>query len=117
NINPDMAGLRALYAREQIMLNEFPDEAEVPLQCIRIGDGVIGALPGEFFAETGLYLKNNANAAYYFTVSMANGNVGYVPPKQEKERGGYETWRCRYSCLEPDAEQIIRNHLLQMINS
>lgn len=116
NINPDMAGLRALYAREQIMLNEFPDEAEVPLQCIRIGDGVIGALPGEFFAETGLYLKNNANAAYYFTVSMANGNVGYVPPKQEKERGGYETWRCRYSCLEPDAEQIIRNHLLQMIN-
>lgn len=117
NITPDMTGLKALYAREQIMLNEFPDEAEIPLQSIRIGTGVIGALPGEFFAETGLYLKKNTRATHYFTVSMANGNVGYVPPKQEKERGGYETWRCRYSCLEPDAEQIIRERLLNMINS
>lgn len=112
----DQAGLRSLYAREQLMLNEFPDTLEIPLQCIKLGDGVVGALPGEFFAETGLYLKSNRKSRYYFTVSMANGNVGYVPPKKEKERGGYETWRCRYSCLEEDAEAIIREKLLELVN-
>ncbi len=116
-IEPDQAGLRALYAREQLMLNEFPDKMEIPLQRIRLGEGVIGALPGEFFAETGLYLKANRKAKYYFTVGMANGNVGYVPPRKEKERGGYETWRCRYSCLEDDAEILIREKLLEMVNA
>jgi hypothetical protein len=82
----------------------------------KIGNTTICALPGEFFAETGLFLKRNATNAH-FTISMANGNFGYVPPQHEKERGGYETWRCRYSCLQADAEELIREKVLAMINA
>ena len=113
----DDKGMQALYAREQIMLNEYPDTLDFPVQAIKIGDGVIGALGGEFFSETGLALKKNAGVPHYFTITMANGYVGYVPPAHELNRGGYETWRCRTSCLEEKAESIIREKLWQMIQA
>ena len=116
-IIPDQDGLRRLYAREQVLLNEFADTTYCPVQAIRIGNGVIGALAGEFFAETGLALKKEQKAGHYFTITMANGNVGYVPPAGEIERGGYETWRCRYSHLEKGSEGRIRARLAELINS
>lgn len=114
NIVVDNEGLKKLYAREQLLLNEFSDTRICPVQAIKIGTGVIGALAGEFFSETGLFLKNQISAEHYFTISMANGNVGYVPPAHEIARGGYETWRCRYSCLEEGAETAVRQKLLQL---
>lgn len=108
--------LRKVYAREQILLNEYPDSILFPIQVLRIGDGVIGGLGGEFFAETGLWLKQHMPGKSYFTISLANGYVGYVPPEHEIELGGYETWRCRTSYLKPEAEKIIRNELLKLMN-
>lgn len=115
NIIINQKGLEQLYAREQILLNEFDDNRTCPVQAFRIGTGIIGGLAGEFFSETGLYLKTEVKTAHYFTISMANGNVGYVPPIQEIDRGGYETWRCRYSCLIPGAEKIVREKLVDLI--
>ena len=112
---PDPDGLRRIYAREQLMLHEFPDTVSCPVQAFRIGDALIGALPGEFFAETGLRLK--AQYPAYFTIGLANGNVGYVPPATEIVRGGYETWRCRISCLEKGAEEKIRSTLTHLVNA
>lgn len=111
------AGLRQAYAREQVLLNNEPDERAAPLQAIRIGDLIIGALPGEFFAETGLTLKKERSNSGYFTICLANGNVGYVPPAHEIELGGYETWRCRYSCLERNAEEKLRNEITILIDN
>jgi hypothetical protein len=105
-------GLKRLYAREQVLLNEYPDTVLFPLQVIRIGSGIISGLGGEFFAGTGLWLKKKAGAKY-FTITMANGYFGYVPPAHEIERGGYETWRCRSSFLNSESE--IRNQLLALI--
>jgi neutral ceramidase len=73
-------------------------------------------LGGEFFSETGLNLKKTNSAKPYFTITIANGYVGYVPPKHEIEKGGYETWRCRTSFLAEDAEEIISNELKALIN-
>lgn len=109
--------LRKLYAREQMLLEETPDQRTLPLQIIRIGDGMIGALPGEFFAETGLSLREHCPAAHYFSIGLANGAVGYVPPAHELERGGYETWRCRYSCLEKEADDKVRKRMLALMHS
>ena len=105
-------GLRRLYAREQVLLNEYPDIIALPLQVIKIGSGVIGGLGGEFFSETGLWLKKNISQDKYFTITMANGYFGYVPPDHEIESGGYETWRCRTSYL--NSESRIRNKLLEL---
>jgi neutral ceramidase len=109
-------GLRSLYAREQVLLNELPDELSFPMQTIKIGSGIIGGLGGEIFAETGLWLKSNSPIKNYFTIGLANGNCGYVPPAHEFELGGYETWRSRTSKLVENAEEIIRNKQLELIN-
>lgn len=105
-------GLKRLYAREQVLLNEYPDIVAFPLQVIKIGSGVIGGMGGEFFSETGLWLKENISQHKYFTITMANGYFGYVPPEHEIEAGGYETWRCRTSYL--NSESRIRNKLLEL---
>ncbi len=108
--------LRRLYAREQVLLNEYPDTILFPVQAIKIGRGIIGGLGGEFFAETGLWLKERSGIDKYFTICFSNGYVGYVPPPHELEKGGYETWRCRSSYLESGSENAIRSKLLQLIH-
>lgn len=112
----DDAGLRSIYAREQVLLNELPDSLPFPIQAFKIGEGIIGALGGEIFAETGLWLKANCSVKKYFTIGLANGNCGYVPPAHEFALGGYETWRSRTSKLEERAEEKIRVKQLQLIN-
>ncbi|RYE31296.1 MAG: hypothetical protein EOP42_10800 [Sphingobacteriaceae bacterium] len=112
----DYETMRKLYARELVLLNEYPDTVTFPVQAIKIGNTIIGGLGGEFFAETGLALKSTAKNYQYFTITLANGYVGYVCPKHEIARGGYETWLCRTSFLEVSAEDIIRSKLSQLIN-
>lgn len=116
NLQIDDAGLRSLYAREQVLLNELPDSLPFPLHAIKIGDGIIGGMGGELFAETGLWLKAHAGITY-FTVGLANGNHGYVPPAHEFAVGGYETWRSRTSKLKTDAEEILKTKQLELIHS
>ncbi len=112
--NPD--GLRRLFAREQVLLAEYPDQVNIPIQAISIGEGTIGGLGGEFFGETGLWLKDKIGKKY-FTISLANGSFGYVPPAHQHQLGGYETWRCRTSYLEVNAEALIKNKLFDYIAS
>ncbi len=114
-ITLDEDGYRRVYAREQVLLAEFPERRNFYIQSFRIGTGIIGALGGEFFAETGLALKAAASTGKYFTICLANDYVGYVPPRHEITLGGYETWRCRTSFLEERAEEKIRNVLLRQI--
>ncbi len=112
----DDRALDKLYAREQILLNEYPDKVKLPLQVIKIGNGMIGGMGAEFFAETGLRLKEKSPAQNCFTITMANGFLGYVPPAHEIERGGYESWRSRNSFLENNAEEAIRDKMLSLMN-
>lgn len=112
-INPDAEAMVKIYAREQVFLNEYPDTIEFPVQALKIGDITIGGLGGEFFAETGLSLKKQINK--YFTITMANGYIGYIPPAHEIEKGGYETWRCRTSHIKENGEEIVRKALSEMV--
>ena len=107
--------IQRIYNREQLLLNDFPDTSRLSVQAIKIGNLIIGAMPGEFFAETGLKLKEGVNLHNYFTISLANSYGGYVPPAHEIDRGGYETWRARSSFLEQNAEEKIREKLAELI--
>ncbi len=114
-LQADEEGLRGIYAREQVLLNELPDELALPMQAIKIGNVIIGALGAEVFAETGLWLKENSPAEKYFTIGLANGNLGYVPPLHEMQAGGYETWRSRTSKLQEHTEEDMRNRMLLLL--
>ena len=43
-----------------------------------------------------------------FTIELANGFGGYLPPPEQHKLGGYETWPARSSFLEVQAEPKIR---------
>jgi len=104
-----------VYAREQLLLNEYPETHTAAIQAIKIGDQIIGALGGEIFTETGVWLKKNLKSNNYFTICLANTYDGYVPPAHESDNGGYETWRARSSFLDKTAESKIKNALLGQI--
>lgn len=80
------------YARRALSLQQAPAEVSVPLQALRIGDLTVAAIPFEVLVEIGLDLKKRAPLGRHFTISLANGSYGYLPPPEQHELGGYETW-------------------------
>ena len=96
-------------------MNEYPDTHTAAIQAIKIGNQIIGALGGEIFSETGLWLKKKLEGQNYFTICLANTYDGYVPPAHELDKGGYETWRARSSFLDRTAEEEIKHNLLELI--
>ena len=102
---PRMETMEQVYARETVLLADFPKTVSAPLQVFRIGDLRVSAIPAEVFVEIGLDLKKRH--APTFTVSLANAYHGYLPTPEHHALGGYETWRARSSCLEVDASTKI----------
>jgi neutral ceramidase len=92
-----------IYARETMLLKDYPEQVPVIIQALRIGDLGIAAIPCEVFAETGLAIKRDSPFKPTFTIELANGCSGYLPTPEQHKLGGYETWRARSSFLETEA--------------
>jgi len=88
---------------------------ELELHVIRIGNDIIATLPGEFFTEFGLQIKNRSPFANTLIFGLANQSIGYVPTKDSFKNGGYETATCETSILIPEAGNMIVDNLLRMI--
>jgi len=98
---------RGVYAREQVILAGMPPTRTLKLQALRIGTLAMVGIPCEVFAITGLRIAAQSPFAHTFTVMLANGYDGYLPPPEQMAMGGYTTWLARSSCLEPEAEPAI----------
>lgn len=105
-----------VYARETVLMAEGPKTRTLKLQALRIGELGIAAIPNEVFSSTGLQIKIESPLPTQFTIELANGCVGYLPPPKQHKLGGYETWRARSSCLEEQAEPKIRAAVLELLN-
>lgn len=113
-IKLDAHGISVLYAREQLLLNEYPDFHLASVQMMKIGSQWIGASGAELFTETGFWLKRNLKKDNFFTICLANTYDGYVVPSNEMKKGGYETWRARSSFLKDGSENDIKMAMLQL---
>jgi hypothetical protein len=103
-----------IYAREAVFLHEEP-KRELKLQAVRVGDVGIAAIPNEVFALTGLKIKARSPLAATFTVELANGAEGYIPPPEQHALGGYTTWPARTAGLEVRAEPKIVDAVLKLL--
>ncbi len=110
-----LKGVEEIYARETVLLNEYPPFVETLLQAIRIGELGIATSPCETFVETGLAIKAESPLKPTFVIELANDYCGYLPTAEQHALGGYETWRARSSFLEVDAEAKIRGKLLDLL--
>lgn len=102
--------------RIDIMKAEWPDEIDIMLQVLKIGDLGIAAVPFETFSETGLEIKMKSPFAQTFTIALANGTYGYLPTPEQHALGGYETW-LGTNTVEVNATQKIVKELMTLFDS
>ena len=112
---PVLARVEEIYARETVLLNEYPPVIETLVQALRIGDLGIATSPCETFVETGLAIKAASPLKPTFTIELANDYCGYLPTAEHHKLGGYETWRARSSFLDVEAEARIRATILEQL--
>jgi len=83
------------------------------LQAISLGDGVaLLALPGEFFAETGALIREDAGIEQLLIACYANDYAGYIVPRHAYDEGGYESG---VTFFTGEAEAIIRAASLELL--
>lgn len=85
------------------------------IQLFRLGDVVLASLPGEFFAELGLRLKEGAHPDRAWVVGYANAYIGYIPHKEAFARGGYETTFGPPSFMAPETGDLAVDAALELI--
>jgi neutral ceramidase len=90
--DPAKGNLSAIYAQRVNGMKDYPEQAPMPLQVLRIGNHTIGTMPCEVFCEIGLDYKNKTSQNTGWMVSLAHGYYGYLPTPRHHELGGYETW-------------------------
>ncbi|SHN25307.1 Neutral/alkaline non-lysosomal ceramidase, N-terminal [Cyclobacterium lianum] len=112
---PNMVSMEEIYARETVLISDYPDQENILLQAIRLGDLAITAIPCEVFVEIGLGIKKESPFDHTFSVSLSNGYYGYLPTPEHHALGGYETWRARSSYLEEGASVKISDTLLELL--
>ena len=110
-----LKGYKEVYARETVLLAEYPPTVKLKLQALRIGDVGITAIPCETFVEIGRDLKRRSPLQPSFTIELANGYNGYLPTERHHRMGGYETWRARSSYLEMRAAHKITGTLMRLL--
>jgi neutral ceramidase len=112
---PPYGKMPEVYARETVLMAEYPATVKVVLQAFRIGELGIVSSPCETFVETGLAIKKASPLKPTFCIELANGYNGYLPTPEHHALGGYETWRARSSYLDEKAEPAIRGTLLELL--
>jgi hypothetical protein len=93
---------------------EFSPTENVIIQAFRIGDQAIVSMPFEVLVEIGLEIKEKSPAPRTFLIELANGSYGYLPPPNQVELGGYETW-LGTSRFEMHSSDVLVKELLEML--
>jgi len=105
-----------VYAQQAEWIHENPS-AEVVLQAVRIGELGITAIPCEVYGITGLKLKEQSPLTMTINLELANGAEGYIPPPEQHRLGGYTTWPARSAGLTEQAEPLIVETVLELLES
>ena len=85
------------------------------VQVISLDEYDFVGIPGEYFVEHGLRIKEEAYPRHAMVVSCANGMVGYLPTRNAFKRGGYETTFTLSSRLAPEAGDILADAAIALI--
>ena len=96
-------GRAEIYARETMLLADYPRQVKTFVQAMRVGSMGIATYPGEAFVELGIETKAKSPFKTTMMVELANDYRGYLPTVEGHELGGYETWRAKSSYLEKQA--------------
>ncbi len=75
------------------------------VQALRLNGLILVGFPGEVFAQMSLKLKSAFHDHGIVVVELANDNVGYIPPREIFEEGGYEVAQHLWGRVTPAATE------------
>jgi hypothetical protein len=90
-----------VFARERLLLLDYPDVIEMPMLAWRIGDWAMATFTGQMFAQCALDLRFASPFETTAIVELANGWGGYVGRRMDYLLGGYEMQLARSSFAIP----------------
>lgn len=100
-------------ARTHLARYEQGESSEpVEVQAMRLGDLALFAVPGEYFVEYGLQLRERSSSKHTFVVELANDSIGYIPTPEAFDGGAYEGTSARFA---RDTGPTIAEALLGML--
>lgn len=114
-VGPVLESLEAIYARETVLMAQWPKKVKAPVHAFRIGDVGIVTFPGEAFVELGLEVKRKSRFRATFCIDLSDDYLGYIPTVAAHAQGGYETWRARSSCMERTAAPVLVSAALDLL--
>ena len=91
-------------ARRMINLADMPDDKELYISGVAMGDFALVGFPGEPFTVIGTEVKKASPFAMTFAACCANGYEGYFPTEEAFGQGGYEA---KSSLFTPTLEKEI----------
>ena len=106
---------------EAMRLGELKTEVQAEVQTLRIGDVSLVGVPAELFARLGQDIKQQAHTPFTFVSTYTNGNVGYIPTREEYPYCGYEVAEAyRYygypAAVAPEAGEMIVEAAVELAN-
>ena len=72
------------------MLRDCPEETELFITALAVGDAVFAGFPGEPFTELGRQVKAGSKFSLTVPACCANGYEDYYPTLSAYREGGYE---------------------------
>ena len=90
-----------------------PQEVPTWVQALRVGDLALVGVPGEFFVELGLAIKQGSPFGQTMVLELANDCVGYIPTRRAFEEGAYEPESSPYV---PGFGEAIVDSALDLLN-
>ena len=113
-VEPIMRRVEIIAEASRIVsMEKMPDEKELVLTGISVGDVAFASLPGEPFTDVGREIKKNSKFTLTIPACCANGNEGYYPTKNAFDEGGYEALTSKY--VAGTAEKLIETSI-EIIN-
>ena len=105
-VEPVMRRVELIAEASRIVrMESLPDEKELTMTALSVGDMVFACFPGEPFTDIGRGIKKNSKFTLTMPVSIANGYDGYYPTEQAFSEGGYEVLTTSYA--RGSAEEIL----------
>lgn len=87
----------------------YGEKLKVPFSAISFGDIAFAAAPIEQFDQSGMQVREGSPFEMTFTLSLTNGNYGYVPTKEVFPHGSYEVYVCYFT--EGTAEEFVAEEI------
>lgn len=99
---------------ERIRSGKQEDHVVAQLQVIALGPEIaLLAVPAEVYTEQGIAMKQSSPFGATIPICYANGSVGYLPPRQEFQRGTYTTRLAAAVHDSPPFEEGVAEELLR----